>query len=73
MSHDRAFLDNIVTSTLAFEGDGRVVEYVGGWGDYLRQREQRLRPERARLDRPVARASGAKSPRESRGVGPREH
>ncbi len=37
VSHDRAFLDNIVTSTLAFEGEGRVVEYVGGWGDYLRQ------------------------------------
>ena len=37
VSHDRAFLDNIVTSTLAFEGDGRVVEYVGGWGDYLRR------------------------------------
>ena len=38
VSHDRTFLDNIVTSTLAFEGDGRVVEYVGGWVDYLRQR-----------------------------------
>jgi ATP-binding cassette subfamily F protein uup len=37
VSHDRAFLDHIVTSTLAFEGDGRVVEYVGGWDDYLRQ------------------------------------
>jgi ATP-binding cassette subfamily F protein uup len=37
VSHDRAFLDNIVTSTLAFEGDGRVQEYVGGWEDYLRQ------------------------------------
>jgi len=37
VSHDRVFLDNIVTSTLAFEGDGGVVEYVGGWEDYLRQ------------------------------------
>ena len=37
VSHDRAFLDNIVTSTVAFEGDGRVSEYVGGWEDYLRQ------------------------------------
>jgi len=37
VSHDRAFLDNIVTSTLAFEGDGKVVEYVGGWQDFLRQ------------------------------------
>jgi ATP-binding cassette subfamily F protein uup len=37
VSHDRAFLDNIVTSTLAFEGRGRIQEYVGGWQDYLRQ------------------------------------
>jgi ATP-binding cassette subfamily F protein uup len=37
VSHDRTFLDHVVTSTLAFEGDGRVVEYVGGWQDYLRQ------------------------------------
>jgi ABC transport system ATP-binding/permease protein len=37
VSHDRAFLDNIVTSTLAFEGDGKITEYVGGWEDYLRQ------------------------------------
>lgn len=38
VSHDRVFLDNVVTSTLAFEGDGRVVEYVGGYEDWLRQR-----------------------------------
>ncbi|MBA3639926.1 MAG: hypothetical protein H0W53_11705, partial [Acidobacteria bacterium] len=38
VSHDRVFLDRIVTSTLAFEGAGRVAEYVGGWEDYLRQR-----------------------------------
>ena len=38
VSHDRVFLDRIVTSTLAFEGDGKVTEYVGGWEDYLRQR-----------------------------------
>jgi ABC transport system ATP-binding/permease protein len=37
VSHDRAFLDNIVTSTVAFEGDGRVREYVGGWEDFIRQ------------------------------------
>ena len=38
VSHDRAFLDNVVTSCLAFEGDGRVKEYVGGYSDWLRQR-----------------------------------
>ena len=38
VSHDRAFLDNVVTSTLVFEGDGQVNEYVGGYSDWLRQR-----------------------------------
>ncbi|UFH50663.1 ATP-binding cassette domain-containing protein [Pseudomonas sp. KNUC1026] len=37
VSHDRAFLDNVVTSTLVFEGDGQVREYVGGYQDWLRQ------------------------------------
>ncbi|TBV11364.1 ATP-binding cassette domain-containing protein [Stutzerimonas kirkiae] len=37
VSHDRAFLDNVVTSTLVFEGNGRVREYVGGYQDWLRQ------------------------------------
>ena len=40
VSHDRDFLDNVVTSTLVFEGDGRVVEYVGGYDDWLRQRPE---------------------------------
>jgi len=38
VSHDRAFLDNVVTSTLVFEGGGRVTEYVGGYSDWLAQR-----------------------------------
>ncbi len=38
VSHDRAFLNNVVTSTLVFEGKGRVMEYVGGYDDWLRQR-----------------------------------
>jgi ATP-binding cassette subfamily F protein uup len=38
VSHDRAFLDNTVTSTLVFEGGGRIGEYVGGYSDWVRQR-----------------------------------
>jgi ATP-binding cassette subfamily F protein uup len=38
VSHDRTFLDNVVTSTFVFEGGGRVEEYLGGYGDWLRQR-----------------------------------
>jgi ATP-binding cassette subfamily F protein uup len=37
VSHDRAFLDNVVTSTIAFEGDGRWREYEGGVEDWLTQ------------------------------------
>ncbi|GGY10836.1 ABC transporter ATP-binding protein [Litchfieldella qijiaojingensis] len=37
VSHDRAFMDNVVTGVLAFEGEGRVREYVGGYHDWVRQ------------------------------------
>jgi ATP-binding cassette subfamily F protein uup len=39
VSHDRAFLDAVVTSTLVFEGGGKVAEYVGGYSDWVRQRK----------------------------------
>jgi ATP-binding cassette subfamily F protein uup len=38
VSHDRDFLDNVVTSTIVMEGEGRVGEFVGGYTDWLRQR-----------------------------------
>ena len=38
VSHDRAFLDHVVTGTLVFEGEGRVTEYTGGYEDWIRQR-----------------------------------
>ncbi len=41
VSHDRTFLDNVVTSTIAFEGEGKVYEYIGGYDDWLRQRRDR--------------------------------
>lgn len=39
VSHDRNFINDIVTSTLVFEGDERVEEYIGGYDDWLRQRK----------------------------------
>jgi ATP-binding cassette subfamily F protein uup len=45
VSHDRDFLDRVVTSVVAFEGGGRLQEYAGGYGDMLRQR--RVGPEPA--------------------------
>jgi ATP-binding cassette subfamily F protein uup len=44
VSHDRAFLDNVVSSTLVLEGDGKVGEYVGGYSDWLRQRPAATAP-----------------------------
>ncbi|MGB0935711.1 MAG: ABC-F family ATP-binding cassette domain-containing protein [Alphaproteobacteria bacterium] len=39
VSHDRDFLDNVVTSTIVLEGDGKAVEYAGGYSDYLKQKQ----------------------------------
>jgi ATP-binding cassette subfamily F protein uup len=44
VSHDRAFLNRVVTSTLVFEGNGRVADYVGGYDDWLRQRPEEPKP-----------------------------
>jgi ATP-binding cassette subfamily F protein uup len=57
VSHDRVFLDNVVTSTWAFEGDGRVEEFVGGYEDWLRQRTVAAADEPAPRSR-AGRASG---------------
>ncbi|HET8900183.1 MAG TPA: ATP-binding cassette domain-containing protein [Rhodanobacteraceae bacterium] len=61
VSHDRAFLDNVVTSTLVLEGDGRIGEYVGGYADWLRQRPSVV-PEPA----PAATPSPAAAPTAAR-------
>ncbi len=57
VSHDRAFLDNIVTSTLVFEGDGRIAEYVGGYDDWLRQR-----PSSEATGSPVSKKAASREP-----------
>jgi len=60
VSHDRQFLDNVVTSTVAFEADGRVQEYVGGYTDWLRQGHELADIERAaRAARPAAPSAGS--------------
>ncbi|HEY2152001.1 MAG TPA: ATP-binding cassette domain-containing protein [Vicinamibacterales bacterium] len=48
VSHDRAFLDNVVTSTFVFEGGGRVREYVGGYEDWVRQRTSMEKSQKSR-------------------------
>ncbi|TDI22407.1 MAG: ATP-binding cassette domain-containing protein [Acidobacteria bacterium] len=59
VSHDRTFLDNIVSSTLVFEGGGRVREYVGGYEDWLRQRPAAAAGERSGRRRSGRGAAGA--------------
>ncbi|KRG86910.1 ABC transporter ATPase [Stenotrophomonas daejeonensis] len=55
VSHDRDFLDNVVTSTLVMEGEGRVGEYIGGYSDWLRQRPQVAQEVAAKApEKPVA-------------------
>ncbi|MGE0041669.1 MAG: ATP-binding cassette domain-containing protein [Vicinamibacterales bacterium] len=71
VSHDRVFLDNVVTSTIAFEGGGRVAEYVGGYDDWLRQRPGPAAsgppaptpPPATPAARAPGRAAGAEAPR----------
>jgi ATP-binding cassette subfamily F protein uup len=58
VSHDRALLDAVVTSTLVFEGDGRVREYVGGYEDWRRQRPA-PEPEKGRLVKSAKASTGA--------------
>jgi ATP-binding cassette subfamily F protein uup len=55
VSHDRAFVNNVVTSTLVFEGAGNVKEYVGGYDDWLRQRTAEAKPVKTAKDTPPIR------------------
>ncbi len=74
VSHDRDFLDRLVTSTIAVEGDGDVVEYAGGYSDYVIQRGERApreasrkaEPKRADARRPSAPAPQRFSMKEQR-------
>jgi ATP-binding cassette subfamily F protein uup len=70
VSHDRAFLDNVVTSLLVLEGDGRVQDFVGGYGDWARWRDERdasriaaaAATRRASTPEPQARGAGKPTP-----------
>ncbi len=58
VSHDRAFINNVVTDSLVFEGDGQVNSYVGGYDDWLRQRaEKNPQPASAKTGKSKAKAS----------------
>ena len=66
VSHDRRFLDNVVTSTLSFEGMGRINDNVGGYSDWLkrvtnaRSREMPEKPSKPALRQPERKITGKK-------------
>lgn len=70
VSHDRAFLDAVVTSSIVFEGNGKIAEYVGGYSDWLRQRPTEPGP--ATQQSAAPRRQERTQPHSSRKLGYRE-
>ena len=69
VSHDRDFLDRLVTSVIAVEGDGVIEEYVGGYSDYLRQRPAAAPPSAAET---AGQGRGARRPKQATKLGRKE-
>jgi ATP-binding cassette subfamily F protein uup len=63
VSHDRAFLNNIVTSTLVFEGAGLVKEYIGGYDDWLRQSSAQAKPAKPEIKKKALASQRAPPPK----------
>ena len=60
ISHDRAFMDNVVTSTWVFDGKGNIDEYIGGYQDYLEQRpDQKVVDQKSDVKKAIAKAEAA--------------
>jgi len=62
VSHDRDFLDNVVTSTLVFEGNGRIGDYVGGYADWVHEKEKVAAAKTAAAARATANEPAAPAP-----------
>ncbi len=63
ISHDRAFMDNVVTSTWVFDGKGNIDEYVGGYQDYLEQRpDQTVVDQKSAVKKAMAKAEAEAAP-----------
>ncbi len=63
ISHDRAFMDNVVTSTWVFDGKGNIDEYIGGYQDYLQQRpDQTVVDQKSAVKKAVAKAEAEAEP-----------
>lgn len=63
ISHDRAFMDNVVTSTWVFDGKGNIDEYIGGYQDYLQQRpDQTAVDQKSAVKKSAAKAEANAAP-----------
>ncbi|MFH3939416.1 ATP-binding cassette domain-containing protein [Acinetobacter nosocomialis] len=66
ISHDRAFMDNVVTSTWVFDGKGGIAEYIGGYQDYLLQRpDEKVVDQRSDVKKAQAKAEAEKAAAQS--------
>ncbi len=63
VSHDRAFLDNVVTNVLVFAGDGKIEEYIGGYADWQAQASRAPAAAAAETAKPVAEPSKKEKPK----------
>ena len=63
VSHDRAFLDNVVTQVIAFEGDGKLMEYVGGYEDWVRVKKFEAAQQEPQREAPAKKNPTAVSPK----------
>ena len=65
VSHDRDFIDRLATTTLVFEGAGKVTIFAGGWSDTLAQRAQATSPHAPEPEKPAKRAAPPRQPQRS--------
>ncbi|EPF6068717.1 ABC transporter family protein [Acinetobacter sp. 1130196] len=66
ISHDRAFMDNVVTSTWVFDGKGGIAEYIGGYQDYLLQRpDEKVVDQKSDVKKAQAKAEAEKAAAQS--------
>jgi ATP-binding cassette subfamily F protein uup len=66
VSHDRTFLDNVATQSLVFEGDGKLTEIPGGYGDWQSYKARRAAPAAAKAEKPKEAPGPSKKPEKSR-------
>ena len=62
VSHDRTFLDNVVTQSIVFEGDGKLTEIVGGYADWLAWKAEQKRADSAASQTTAAKPAAASAP-----------